>query len=476
MKEGGLVRKRAWIVVAVLLAAGLAAGFTVGRLGHGKSDDEAPAVRMELPERGDLVESVNAPGEVEPRNKVAISARVMARIIELPYDEGAPVTAGNPDADPPVPPSVLVRLDATDLKAALRSAEARRSAQSAQIEVERAHIASQQAQLEGSRASLVDAEGDLKRSKALYQVNTMSESDRDDAQLRCDELRAQVLGAEHSVAAAEAGLTVLQYNLEAADAEIERARDAVGYTTITSPIDGVVTRRNAKVGELVVTGTMNNPGTVIMEVADLSQMLLVVQVDEADIGGVEVGQQAVCRIHAYPDREFKGVVDSIALTHDFGREGNKYFKTKILLAAEERAIHSGLSADVDIQTRTHTDVLKVPSQAVLGRPVDNLPLAIRENNPDIDVRKAIATVVYRFIKGKAVVTPVTVGASDATHTVIRSGVTPEDRIIVGPYKALESLQHDQKVRDEREVEKTKASEEKKQAAQGKAKSGEAAAD
>jgi len=452
------VRKRTWIVGAVVLVVGLAAGFKVGRFGQEGTDGEGPVVRVEPPERGDLIETVNAPGEVRPRNEVAISAKVMARIVELPYDEGDLVTKGDPDADPPVPPSLLVRLDATDLEAALRSAEARRAAHSAQTQVERARIESQQAQLQGYRASLLEAERDLQRCKALYQSNDMSRSQHDAAQLRYDQLKAQLLAAEHSVRAAEAGLKVLQHNLEAADAEIERARDALSYTTITSPIDGVVTRRNAKVGELVVTGTMNNPGTVIMEVADLSQMLLVVQVDEADIGTVEVGQQVVCRIHTYPDQEFKGVVDSMALTHDFAREGNKYFKTKILLEAGGQAIYSGLSADVDIQTKTHSDVLKLPSQAVLGRPVDDLPLSIREDNPDVDVRKTIATVVYRFIDGEAVVTPVTVGASDATHTVIQSGITPEDRVIVGPYKVLESLQHEQKVRDERQVEKEKSSE------------------
>ena len=86
-------------------------------------------------------------------------------------------------------------------------------------------------------------------------------------------------------------IEVAQHQLKAADAEIARARDAVSYTTITSPIDGVVTRINAKVGELVVTGTMNNPGTMIMEVADLSQMLLVVQLDEADVGKVKAGRR-----------------------------------------------------------------------------------------------------------------------------------------------------------------------------------------
>ncbi len=255
----------------------------------------------------------------------------------------------------------------------------------------------------------------------------------------------------------------MAFNLAAADAEIARARDAVNCTVITSPIDGVVTRRNAKVGEMVVTGTMNSPGTVILEVADLSQMLIVVRVDEASIGGVKVGQKATARIHTYADEKFEGTVQSIALTHDLGTGGSKYFKTKILLDAKDRRIYSGLTADVDILTSSHPDVLKVPSQAVLGRSVDDLPLAIRDKNPNVDTKKTIATVVYRLVGGKAVVTPVAVGASDATHTIVTSGLSSTDSVVVGPYKVLESIKHDQSIQDEREVEARKKASEKKDA-------------
>jgi len=451
------MKKRTAIVIAVVLALGIAAGVGVWlKVKSAGSQAEGEAVRIENPQQGDLIESVNAPGEVEPRTKVAISARVTARIVELPFADGEFVTKGHPTAQPPVPPSVLVRLDATDLEAALRSAEALRAGKAVQIEVEKARLAGQRAEMAGTDAALLKAELDLGRCRELLKSKNVSQSEYDEAQSRHDELKARRVSAEHSLRAAELNLGVLEHNLEAAEADIARARDAAGYTTIVSPIDGVVTRVNAKVGELVVTGTMNNPGTVIMEVADLSQMLLVVQVDEADIANAQAGQRADVRVHAYPDEEFEGVVESIALTYDVSRDGSKYFKTKISLEGTEDEIHSGLTADADIQTTTHAGVLKVPSQAVLGRPTDDLPVSIRDDSPEVDTKKTICTVVYRFIDGKAVVTPVAVGPSDDTHTVIRSGLSPEDRIIAGPYKVLEDLKHDQAVRDEREVEKEKA--------------------
>jgi len=472
------VRKRSWVVILVVVlgVVGIAVSLGVYARKSSSQGDLGPEVRIDNPEKGELVESVNAPGEVEPLNKVAISAKVMARILEMPYEEGQAVTKGDPNADPVVPASVLVRLDATDLEANLRSAEARRAAQAAQIESDKARIEGQQAQLEGTRSSLAQAQRELERAKQLCESKDMSQSDLDSAQSKYDELAAQYEAAVHGLDAAALGLSVSQHNLDAADAEIMRARDAVGYTTITSPIDGVVTRRNAKVGELVVTGTMNNPGTVILEVADLSQMRLVVQVDESDIGGVKVGQKANVRIHAYPDEKFEGVVESIALTHDYASGGAKYYKTKILLATNGRRIYSGLTADVDILTNKHEDIIKVPSQAVLGRAVDDLPLSIRENNPCVDMKKTYATVVYRFADGKTVVTPVTAGPSDATHTVILAGLTGEDKIVVGPYKVLESIKHDQKVQDEKEVEKKKEEEAEKAALKGEKKDEKAAAE
>ncbi len=422
----------------------------------------ATVVRVEHVQRGELLEFVSAPGEIEPRTNVEISAKLSARITDLPYDEGERVTRGDPNANPPVPASVLVRLDAKDLESQLLSAQAARSAQAAQIEVEKARIAGQKASLVGLEASLKQAERDMERQKGLLESKDISQATFDQTKLALDDLKAQYEAATHTLQAAELNLVVLKHNLEAADARISQAEEALSYTTITSPIDGVVTRLNAEVGELVMTGTMNNPGTVIIEVADLSTMLLVAQVDEADVGKLAVGQKAKVFVQTFPDEEFEGVVDSIALTHRISPgTATKFFRTEILLKGDVKKLFSGLTAHVDIETIKHEDVLNVPSQAVLGRPVDDLPLKIRENNPDVDKEKTFTPVVYRYIDGKAVVTPVKIGPSNLTHTLILSGLNEDDKIIVGPYKELESLSHDKKVRDEREVEAEKEKKKKK---------------
>jgi HlyD family secretion protein len=408
-------------------------------------------VNIAKPERGDLVEFVSAPGEIEPKSNVEISAKISGRIVEMPYDEGDTVTAGDPNADPPIPPSILLKLDSKDLESQLLSARASRAAQAAQSEVETARIASQQAALAGLQASLRQAERDLERQQKLLDTTDISKAVFEKAKLAVDELKSQLGAAEHTRKAAELNLTVLNHTLEAADARIDQAQDALSYTTIKSPINGVITRINAEVGEVVITGTMNNPGTVIMEVGDLSQMLLVAQVDESDVAKLQPAQKAKIHIDAFPDREFDGVVDSIALSHTKSFTGTKYYRTEIPINPTDVKLYSGLTAHVDIETRKHADVLKLPTQAVLGRETDSLPLDIREKSPNVDPNKTYATVVFRYVDGKAVVTPVKIGRSDLTHTIIEQGITENDQIVIGPYKVLEGIKHDQLIIDEREA-------------------------
>ena len=444
------------VIITVIVT--LAVVFGIAKVFRGKVDPskEVAAVHIEKVQRGELVEYVTAPGQIQPKKKVTISAKVSARIMELPHKKGETVTAGNPNANPPIPASVLVRLDSKDLESQLRSTEAAMAAQAAQVEVEKSRIAAQKATVLGNAATLKQAQQDLERKKGLFESKDISQSTFDLSQCKYDEVKAQYESGQHALKSAELNLVVMQHTLEAADARVEQAKEALTYTMITSPMDGVVTRVNAEVGEVVIFGTMNNPGTVIMEVADLSKMLLMAQVDEIDIGKIKVGQKASVRVQAFNKQEFKGTVDSIALTNKTSQTGGKYFETEILLESTGEQLYSGLTADVDIEAQRHTDVLKVPSQAVLGRPIDDLPQDIRDKLPETEKSKTYVTVVFRYADGKAVIMPVKTGASDLTHTIILSGLAEGNSIVTGPYKVLESVKHDQKLRDERETKSKEA--------------------
>jgi HlyD family secretion protein len=460
-------RRKKWIIIGVILIAALIVGGVIVNK-HRNKKDPGEVVRVEEVKQGELTEEVGALCEIEPNEIVQLSARVSARIVDLPYDEGAVVTCGDPNANPPLPASLLIKLDAKDLESQLRLAQAGRNAEEAQIEVEKEKIEASKSSVVGLEASLEQAENDFQRKQGLYDTLTgaVSKSDYDQVKYKVDTLRADNECAKHNLEAAVRNLVVMKHNLDAADARIAEAQEMLSYTTITSPINGVVTRVNAKVGEMVMTGTMNNPGTVIMEVSDLSNMLAVAEIDEADVGSLQVGQEAAATILAFGNTVFKGKVKEIALKHRINNTGTRYYRTEILLDndANVSKLYTGLTGHVDIKTRKHTDILKVPSQAVLARQVEDLPLEIRDNCGEVDKNKTFVTVVYKFVDGKAVVVPVKMGKSDLMYTIIESGLKEGDKVIVGPYKSLEKLKHDQKVQDEREVEAKKKEEEKKKAA------------
>jgi HlyD family secretion protein len=450
--RGVVVKKRKkWIIfsiVAVLVLLAIGWMVSKGRKAKGKEE----VVRIEEVKRGDLTERVSATGEIEPKEIVQISTRVSARIIEMPYDEGNAVTCGDPCANPPIPASVLVKLDSKDLESQLRLTEASRNAQEAQTEVEKARIESSKSNLVALAATLEQAQNDLERKKGLFESRDISKADYDLIKYRVDELKGQYESAKYNLEASEKNLKVLKYNLEAADARIEEAKEMIGYTTIKSPINGFITRVNNKVGE-VVTGAVNYQGTVIMEVSDCSKILVVAQVDEADVGEMELGQRAVVSVQAFPNVKFKGTVNEIARKHRFSENRTRYYRTEILLDDDPNVskLYTGLTADVDIETRKHPDVISVPSQAILAREVDSLPLDIRDKSAVLDKGKKFTTVVYRVIDGKAVATPVRTGQSDLTHTIVLAGLNEGDKVVVGPYKVLDNLKHDQKLKDEREV-------------------------
>lgn len=466
-------RRKKWIIISVILIAALIVAGVIVSKRH-KNKDPGEVVRVEEVKLGELTEEIGALCEIEPNEVVQLSARVSARIVEMPFDEGDVVTCGDSNANPLIPASLLIKLDAKDLESQLRLAEAGRNAQEAQIEVEKERIEASKATVVGLEASLEQAENDLKRKQGLYETHDISKADYDQVKYKVDSLRANSESAKHDLEAAKRNLVVMKHNLDAADARIAEAKELLSYTIITSPINGVVTRVNAKVGEMVMTGTMNNPGTVIMEVSDLSNMLAVAEIDEADVGSLEVGQDASATMLAFGDTVFKGKVKEIALKHRINNTGTRYYRTEILLDADPNVskLYTGLTGHVDIKTRRHPDVLKVPSQAVLARQVEDLPLEIRDKNSEVDKNKTFVTVVYKFVDGKAVVAPVKMGKSDLMCTIIESGLKEGDKVIVGPYKSLEKLKHDQKVQDEREVEAKKKEEEKKKAEKGKSDSNE----
>lgn len=411
-------------------------------------EPKAKEVMLEKVVRAGLTRSVSAPGGIEPLRIVQISAQVQARVVELPFDEGDLVEEGQ----------VVVRLDDEDIQARLSSAKARllgaqAAEQRAEIAVEtaRSSLQSDEAQLESAQSRLREAAAEFERTQSLIASGDVPQSELDRAQTAFDQARAGVGTAraavdiaEQAIRRAQADLTQSRANVLDAEAFVAQVEKDLDNTVIRSPISGTVTTLNAEVGELVVVGILNNPSTVILEIADFSRMLLRARVDEQGVAFVEKGQPAEIIVNADPSRPLPGTVDFVGLQLKQWRDGTNYFDAEIMVdpgALTERnavELRSGLNATARIDVETVENALRVPSQAVLSRRIDELPDGAQQS-PLVDRERTFAQVVYIYDNGEARATPVRVGISDLSHTTIVEGLSEGDEVIVGPFRLLDEL-------------------------------------
>lgn len=440
-------------IVSVIVAILITAGGTTYLFKRAPKKVAPTYVRIEKPQVGHLIEAINAPGRVDAKRKVQISAKVSAKITELPFKEGDQVTKGQPDAMPPLPASVVVRLDSTDLETDLRSIQANREGQLARIKITELSIQNRQENINTQRIQIEQTQLELKRKIPLLASGDISQTVIDDLEFSLKRQQSALISAQNDLASAKLQRQAEDHDLKATDERIKRAKENISYTVITSPIDGTVTRINNEVGEIVI-GTINMQGSFIMEVADFSKMVMIARIDETDINKVKMGQKAHINIHTWGEMKFTGTVDSVALAKTSQQIGGaNYYEAEILLDDTDQQLFSGLNADADIEIVNHADIIKVPRQAVLSREIESLPTKIKKDNALIDENKTFATVVYRVINGKTVVTPVKIGVSDNTHTIILAGVTADDPIVTKPFKVLEKLKHDQAVVNEDDKDK-----------------------
>ncbi|KPL00762.1 MAG: hypothetical protein AMJ91_03325 [candidate division Zixibacteria bacterium SM23_73_3] len=379
-----------------------------------KSGEKTYQVQAEKVEKSDITAVVTANGKIVPRTDVKISAYVPAKITKLPVEEGEVVKEGQ----------LLVQLDATEYKAAVNQAKA---------------------QLASAKASREQAQLVYNRQKELFEKK---------------------LSAEEKYDLAKTELDLAKARYEQAVASLDQAKYNLSKTTMTSPMDGMVTSLNAEVGEIVMIGTMNNPGTVIMTVSDMSEIETEVEVDETDIAQVELGQEAEIKIDAYPDTTFRGKVTEIGHTARISGLGTQdqvtNFLVKVMLHDEVPSIRPGMSASVDITTSYRSDALNVPIQAVVMREekVDTLTTKKKEeegalasvdslskkgNKKDKKKKKEIEG-VFVVEEGRAKFVEVKTGIADQQNIEIVSGMSEDDQVVTGSYKILRTLKDGDKVK------------------------------
>ena len=398
---------------------------------------EGLTVNTEKIQKRKLEALVSASGKVQPRRSVNISADTMGRVTSLAVNEGDRVTKGQ----------FLLEIDPRNLRTRVESGEA--SLQAQKSNQEQLRLA-----LESARVNLKAAEDAFKRQQELWKagLTTREQFERaeNDVKVRVADLRAQ----EQNLKTQQA-----RYNQERAT--VDSARYDLSRVRLESPINGIVTRRNIEEGETAVTGTMNNPGTVLLTIADMSIIEAEVEVDETEIPNVQLGQTAKVTIDAMPGKTFTAKVTEIgnspiqvAGAQAAGQATN--FKVVLTLDGEIPEVRPGFTCTAEITTAMRDNVLAVPIQAMTVREmvVDAKGEVVREPIPaggapaprrttpvelkDGQSRKELEG-VFTVRDGRAQFEPVKTGIAGEKYFELLSGVKDGDEVIIGPFSSVRDL-------------------------------------
>jgi HlyD family secretion protein len=438
------VFRRKWllVVIALVIVAGGAAAYYFSR-----RSEQGARINAETLQKRDLEAIVSASGKIEPKKTVNISAQSMGRVTRLDVNEGDRVKAGQ----------FLLQIDPVTAESAVRRDEAGVAAARTALDQARIQVKTAEANLELARQN-------SKRQQELWSAGLttreMFEKTQNELDVRETEIRAReqdVRTREEQLQQQLAGLTSTQHNLR--------------QSRFEAPFDGIVTRRNVEVGDTAVVGTMNNPGTVLLTVADMSVIEAEVEVDETDIPLVQMGQIAKVTIDAIADRTFKGRVTEIGNSpiqttgaQTGGQRTATNFKVVITLDEQVPEVRPGFTCTAEITTATRTAVVAVPIQALTVRELvydekGNIVRTPRPPKPRFSFgtklepaasastttellpgqRREEVEGVFLVRDGKAEFVAVKLGIAGERFFEVVGGLKEGDRVITGPFDSVRNL-------------------------------------
>jgi HlyD family secretion protein len=410
-------RKR---VVLLVVAGVVVLG---GGVAYSRRNGKGLAVLTAKVAQEDVVSKVTANGKIQAENRVELSALVMGQIVNLAVREGDRVKKGD----------FLLQIDQN-------RAAADEAGSSAAL---RASLSDRNS----AKATAEQAGSDFDRTRRNYEGHVVSESEFFKARSALETSRSALEAAQNRVDQTRAGLSASQ--------------DTLSKTTVRAPLNGVVTTLRVKAGEVTVIGTMNNPGTQLMTISDMTTVQAVLMVDETDTPAVQVGQKALLSIDAYPGRRFEGLVTEVGhspiLRDDLDLQGLTTtsdainFKVKVTVLAPPPGIRPGFSVTADIITGTKAKVAAVPLAAVVVR---DSPKGEKTETGKPKTEEG----VYALRDGKAAFVSVETGISGELMVELLKGPKPGEEIIIGPFKALRQIKDGDSVKkmseEERKVAET----------------------
>jgi len=429
------------LVVILLLAAVAGANF------YFKKSD-AVAINAEGVKKRDLEAIVTASGTIQAKRFVNISAVQMGRVTRLGVEEGDRVKTGQ----------FLLEIDPNALRGTVQRGEAA-------VAAAQAGLAQSKVNVETARANLALAQTQVKRQRDLWaqQLTTKEQLDKSENDVKI---------AQTELAAREAAVSSSAQMINQEAATLDTSRYNLRQVTLVAPFDGIVTRRNIEEGENVVVGTMNNAGTQLLTVADMSVIQAEVEVDETDIPSVQIGQTAKITIDALQDKTFTGRVTEIGnspiqqTAATAGQQATN-FKVKVQIDQQIPEVRPGFTCSAAITTATRKQALSVPIQAMAAREViyDQGGAVVREPKDPKGKRKPKASDapaaqaelkpgqtrkevegVFVMRNAEAQFVPVKVGIAGDKYFEVLSGLKEGDQVITGPFNNVRNLKDGDEVK------------------------------
>ena len=416
--------------VVVVLAGVAYANFRFKRV-------DGIAVNTEAIQKRDLKAIVSASGKIQPKRFVNISADTSGRVTELAVEEGDRVKQGQ----------FLLQIDPRNLRTRVQSGEASVGAARSQLEQMRLS-------LDSARTALKQAEDAYRRQQNLAKGGLTTKETLERAENDLNMRKADLASQEQN-------LRTLQLRTEQEQATLENARTDLSKVRIESPIDGIITRRNVEQGETAVVGTMNNAGTVLLQVADMSIIEAEVEVDETDIPAVQLGQSATITVDAINGKTFTAKVTEIGNSpiQTTGQAATQATNFKVTLQVEGEIpdVRPGFTCTAEITTATRSAAVAVPIQATTVREmvIDEKGNIVREPVVAGARRPPSGTVQASELKpgqerkeiegvfvvrdGKAVFEAVKTGIAGEKYFEVTSGLKEGDTVIVGPFASVRTL-------------------------------------
>jgi len=353
------------------------------------------------------------PGHIEPKTQIDITTDVAGRIIRLPVEEGQDVREGD----------LLLQIDPALFRAAVDRAQAA--------------LAQARASEAQQNAAYLQAQRDADRLMALRDRGTDFVTE------------AEAEQAVTNAVVQERLWEATDYQVQQAQASLAQERDRLGKTTIRAPMSGRITRLNVERGETAIVGTMNNPGSLLLTVADLSVMEAVIKVDETDIPSIVVGDSAYIEIDAFPNRRFMGIVTEIGnssivpLNPATGGSAAQAidFEVRVTLRDPPEGIRPDLSATADVITDTRDEVPSIPITALTLMDADEYEEIPNENLPPPPDRGGARDIEGVFVVDGDLVRfrRVEVGIAGENYFEVLSGLEPGTRVVAGSFQAIRDL-------------------------------------